>query len=212
MSILEKPLKQPTVLILGGIKLSSKFPLLHAFESQVEQLFVGSGVASLFYAAQKGTKSYGAKRFEVKELRDAEKIMRLYKEKLVLPEEFLVQGKSGRAIKVACEDIRSQHRIVDVTPTYVHILDAHLTEKHSVLWNGPLGVFEESIGKKGSIALAEVLIPHAKRVLLGGGDTVHFLHSEHFLKDFPRVSLGGGAMLSYIAGESMPGLEPLFKK
>lgn len=212
VSLLEKPLKKPTILILGGIKLSTKIPLLHALESKVDHLFIGSGVAALCYAVQKGRKSFGTRVFERTELRDAEKVMKLYGDKLILPEEFIVQGKSGRGVRIGCEDIRSQHRIVDVSPIYIHILDAHLSTSHGVLWNGPLGITEEFIGKKGSVALANTLLTHADRVLLGGGDTVQFLHQQGFLEEFPNVSLGGGAMLSFMAGENMPGLTPLLKK
>jgi 3-phosphoglycerate kinase len=201
--------KQPLALVLGGIKLETKLPLLLAMESEVDTLFLGSGVALPFLVAGgvTGVRLPGSARVTQEQVRIASKIKRVYGHRLVLPSSYMVDH-GGHVHEQLEEEVRGT--IYDIGPAAFKDYHEVLVRTKTVVWNGPLGYVESRMGTAATKKLAGMLRKNnAHTTIVGGGDTVEFLDRYKLKVGMDVVSNGGGAMLAFLAGEKMPGLEPL---
>ncbi len=98
---------------------------------------------------------------------------------------------------------------LDISPETIKIFQDKILKARTVLWNGPFGKFEEEKYAKGSLAIANAIIESGAFSVVGGGETVEFLEKESMIDKFSHVSTGGGAMLSYLSGDEMPGIDAL---
>ncbi len=194
--------EKPLILILGGAKFSTKLPLVEKYLSVAEQIFVVGALAHPLFSLQG---------YEIgKSLMDDED-MRLStlinNSKIVVPEDVVVQGEDGQVIKTLAE-IKPDDIIYDAGPQTVEKISSVLPGAKTILWNGPLGHFENGYDQATrQIALA-VASSEAYSVV-GGGDTVSAIESLNLADDFGFVSTAGGAMLEYLATGTLPGLEVL---
>lgn len=195
-SLLRRPAR-PFVVIIGGAKAETKLPLIRHFLRRADRVLVG-GVAATLLLAGEGRMSRAILR-----LPGAER-------KLVLP----VDGRFrvGRRRKlVALDALKVSGEMGDVGPATIRRFAACIHSARTILWNGPLGRVEDPAFAAGTRALARLVArSHAARVV-GGGDTVAFLRRAGFARGVGYLSTGGGAMLAYLAGERLPGLEALGK-
>lgn len=178
---LSRPITHPAVLIVGGNKLETKIPLLTALGKKVDHVLLGSG------PARELTKLRPSK--------EAKKIIESLGKKLHLPED--VRYDADRVV-------------IDVGPKTSKAFASIIRTAKTIIWNGPVGIVESPAGARGSKALLTA-IPKTRDAysIIGGGDTVEFVRQAKALKRFSFVSTGGGAMLAFLAGEKMPGLEAL---
>ena len=98
---------------------------------------------------------------------------------------------------------------LDINEESIGMFKERILAAKTVLWNGPVGKFEDEKYKKGTLAIAKAILKSGAFCVVGGGETIEFITKEGMLGDFSHVSTGGGAMLSYVAGEKLPGLEAL---
>ncbi len=187
-SELSRPLRRPHFLVLGGIKLETRLSLLHQLAPRADGILLGSGIASVIAGDRPVDFQVTAK-----ERRIAKQVLRGYAEKLVFPVDVRMSGGS----------------VVDVGEGTIEQYEKILRSAKSIIWNGPLGHVEEVAGMQGSYAFAQVMTRHSARTLIGGGDTVGYLRRRGALEGIDFVSTGGGAMLRFLAGGEMPGLEKL---
>ncbi|MDP4020558.1 MAG: phosphoglycerate kinase, partial [Candidatus Adlerbacteria bacterium] len=132
-------------------------------------------------------------------------------ERLVVPQDAVVRDKSLNAERTALiHDLRAQELVVDLGPATTTLWQEEVKGASFVLWNGPLGIYEEGY-TRGTEALAEALVEAGVPAVVGGGDTTAAI--AHFSFDPSKVflSTGGGAMLEFLAKGTLPGLEPLMK-
>lgn len=197
--------KRPLVGIIGGAKLTTKIPLLRRFNRIAEHILVGGAVANALLAAR------------------GERVGRMPAEgripgigvlarsaRLMLPIDAVVGGWRGeRARTVSLNRLGTRDAMYDIGRETQRMFCRTLGEARTVIWNGPLGLVEVKQYRQGTAAVARVLAQGRARILVGGGDTVAFLHRLGLLGKFKYVSTGGGAMLAYLAGEKLPGLEAL---
>lgn len=207
--------QRPLMAIIGGAKISTKLSLLENLLTTVDILVVGGAMATTFLAAQ--GYDVGASLYEPDLLDVAREILRKSPH-IILPEDAVVAktlddifSQETRLIK----DICAQEKIFDIGPlTVAKILD-HMKTCHTLLWNGPLGVFEVAPFDQGTTKVAHgaarLTQTGSLLSIAGGGETVAALSVAHVLQDFTYVSTAGGAFLAWLEGKSLPGVDALYR-
>jgi phosphoglycerate kinase len=209
--------KRPVLGIVGGSKVSTKLDLLHNLILKLDQLAIGGGMANTFLFAQGW--DVGASYCE-KDLADtARGIMAFAKSRkcqLLLPIDIVVaeRPEPGAAARVReLGELDDHERILDAGPKTVARLCEAMDAAATLVWNGPLGVFEVPPFDQGTTAAARHAAALAKAgklvAVAGGGDTVSALNAAHVAGDFTFVSTAGGAFLEWMEGKSLPGVEAL---
>lgn len=200
---------RPYVALLGGVKISTKIKFLSSLLKMADYVLVGGALAHHFLAAQKF--NLGKSFLEKKYISIAKKMLK--NRKLILPVDFVVSKKMNKAqdIRVAelC-DIKKNEIIVDIGPRTIRQYAEILKKAKTIAWNGPMGLFEVPEFSYGSLSLATLIAALSKgRVFgaVGGGETIACLSKTAMSQWVDWVSMGGGAMLAYLAGEKMPGLQ-----
>jgi phosphoglycerate kinase len=209
--------ERPVLGIVGGSKVSTKLDLLHNLILKLDQLAIGGGMANTFLFAQGW--EVGASYCE-KELADtAREIMREAGRnhcELLLPIDIVVgeQPEPGAAARTrGLGELDEHERILDAGPKTVARLLQAMDESKTLIWNGPLGVFEVPPFDKGTMAAARHAAALAKAgklvAVAGGGDTVAALNAAGVAGDLTFVSTAGGAFLEWMEGKSLPGVQAL---
>ncbi len=213
---LESP-ERPVVAIVGGAKISSKLSVLDNLVRKVNVLFLGGGMANTFLFAQ-GVE-VGKSLYERDMADEARKIMQTAKDsgcEIVLPSDRVILKEFGKnAPHTICDTkaVPADQEAVDIGPASVELLKKHLSTAKTVLWNGPLGVFEVEPFDKGTNEAARAVAEFtAKGTLVsvaGGGDTVSALEHAKVADKFTYVSTAGGAFLEWMEGKELPGVAAL---
>jgi phosphoglycerate kinase len=212
--LLQKP-KRPFVAFLGGFKLSTKIPVLKMLLGVCDRVYVG-GAMAVTLAAAKGWDT-GASFVEKNSLALAKTLVK--KPNLLLPTHVAVADaiEDGERVRyVSLADLGKKDIVVDIAPLSLRVWAKDIKTAKTLLWNGPLGVAEIPAFAFGSRFLARAIATRAKGSafgVAGGGDTLPVLTSTRTVGWFDHVSMGGGAMLEFLALKGkLPGLLPLLKK
>jgi phosphoglycerate kinase len=209
---LEEP-ERPFVAILGGAKISGKIDVVSALLPRVDRLLIGGAMANTFFRAM-GLDT-GRSLIEEDRVAMAEDLMTRAGEKLVLPTDCVVAeelepGSETRV--VAREAVGDSDRIADVGPrTRAHFAEL-LADARTIVWNGPMGVFEIDEFAAGTLAVAEAVAEACDRGALGvigGGDSAAAAERAGVVDRISHVSTGGGASLELLAGADLPGVDCL---
>ena len=200
--ILESP-KKPFILVLGGAKISDKIALIKNMLPKVDKILVGGAMAFPFLR-KKGLST------GVSYLKEdsGNLVAELDSDKIVLPDDFTVSDSRESKISktVPVEKIPDDKMGLDIGPATVAKFSKIIESAGTIVWNGPLGVYENPEFAKGTKGVAEA-VSKAKVSLLGGGDIVAAIElSGHKKSDFTHVSTGGGALLTLLEGKSLPAL------
>jgi phosphoglycerate kinase len=209
--------KKPVLGIVGGSKVSSKLDLLHNLIIKLDRLAIGGGMANTFLAAQGWDV---AASYCEPELADTARGILAFAEarhcELLLPIDIVVaeRPEPGAAARVReLGQIDPHERILDAGPKSVERICQAMDASATLVWNGPLGVFEVPPFDKGTVAAARHAAELCKAgklvAVAGGGDTVSALNAAGVAGDFSFVSTAGGAFLEWMEGKSLPGVEAL---
>lgn len=213
---LEKSLsnpKKPLVAIVGGSKVSSKLSVLKELSNKVDQLIVGGGIANTFLAA-KGL-NVGKSLYEKDLIEDAKFIIKQIEDKggvVPLPidvrvaKEFSIDAKAS--IKLV-EDLDDDDQILDIGPQSSKKLDDLVLSAGTILWNGPVGVFEFPEFSEGTKLLSLAIANSNAFSIAGGGDTLSAIDQFGVKDEISYISTGGGAFLEYLEGKELPALSIL---
>ncbi len=199
---LEHPDK-PVIAIVGGSKVSSKLELLESLSGKVDQLVLGGGIANTFIAAQ--GHPVGDSLYEQDLMPAAQKIMEQVH--VPLPVDVTVTDNvnaDGNAVTRNLEDVTGNDIIVDVGPKTAHVYAALMREACTVVWNGPLGVFEIDQFGDGTKELAEAIAESHAFSIAGGGDTLAAIEKYKVFGSISYISTGGGAFLEFLEGKTLP--------
>ena len=208
--------KRPVLAILGGAKVSSKIPIIENIIDKVDQVIIGGGMAFTFVKALGG--KIGDSICEEDKETLALSILKKAKKKKVkvyLPVDVLCSDKfSNKGNKKVFEinKIPKKWQGLDSGPESIKIFSQVIMEAKTILWNGPIGVFELESFSKGTIAIGNSVVKSTQRgafSLVGGGDSVAAVKKFNFQKKVSYVSTGGGAMLESLEGKVLPGIEAL---
>jgi phosphoglycerate kinase len=209
---LQKP-KRPLVAIVGGSKVSTKLTILASLAEKVDQLIVGGGIANTFLLAAGG--KIGKSLAEPELLDETRKIKAILEAKggsvpvptdVVCAKEFAAtaEAKTKRANEVADDDL-----ILDIGPETAEALAQSLTRAGTIVWNGPVGVFEFDQFGNGTRRIAEAIAQSDAFSIAGGGDTLAAVTKYGVSDRISYISTGGGAFLEFLEGKSLPAIEIL---
>ncbi len=211
-SALENP-KRPLIAIIGGSKVSTKLLVLKELVNKVDQLIVGGGIANTFLAASGFT--VGQSLYEKELLDEARSLIALAKARdvmLYLPLDVIVAKEFSKDAKAEIKkltDIASDDRILDVGPKTSELYADVLMKAGTILWNGPVGVFEFPAFAQGTEKLAHAIAQSPAFSLAGGGDTLAAIDQFGVADKISYISTGGGAFLEFVEGKQLPAVEVL---
>ncbi len=208
----------PVTAIIGGSKVSSKIAIMENLMDAVDNLIVGGGMAFTFIKAQKG--KIGSSLVEDDKLQTALDLIAMSREKnvnLLLPTDAIIADKfANDANRKECgiADIPDGWSGLDIGPRTIELFKQTILQSKTILWNGPMGVFEMENFSRGTIAIAEALAEATAKgafTLVGGGDSVAAVNQFGFADKVSYVSTGGGAMLEALEGIDLPGIAAIKK-
>lgn len=205
--------KRPFVAILGGAKVSDKIGVIDNLLDKADHIIIGGGMTYTFYAA-KGF-SIGNSLVEKDKIDTAKEILAKGGDKIVLPVDSVIapEFNNDAPTQVVGENIPDGQMALDIGPKSVELFESVLTDAKTVVWNGPMGVFEMSNFAKGTLAIGRFLgdLTDATTVV-GGGDSTAACNELGVADKLSHVSTGGGASLEYMEGKILPGIAAITDK
>jgi phosphoglycerate kinase len=211
--------ERPYIAILGGAKISGKIDVIQNLLPKIDALIIGGGMAFTFFRAQ--GLEVGDSLVEQEKLGLAKQILDEAKAKhmrLILPVDCVVADKFDNDAQrkvVPVNKIPAGWRGLDIGPETVKVINMELRRARTVVWNGPMGVFEMSNFANGTMEVAKLLVSATKSgavTIVGGGDSAAAIAQAGFEKEVSHVSTGGGASLEFLEGKILPGLAALDTK
>lgn len=199
--------RRPFTVIIGGAKISSKLEAMQAFVQKADHLLVGGAIATTFYVAQ-GLDV--GRSFVVREEVPLAKAL-MESENVTLPLDVVVKSAIGYRTAHP-EDIREGEEIVDIGAASIRAIHDAVNTSNLILWNGPVGVIEDARARAGTDAVAHIVARRSRGEafgVVGGGNTLDVIEELGIADFFDVVSTGGGAMLKYVGGGTLPALEVL---
>src|SRR5687767_6138680 len=199
--------RRPLVAIVAGSKVSTKLTVLAALAKKVDSLIVGGGIANTFLLA--AGKPIGRSLAEADLAGEAKRIMK--KTEVPLPTDVVVaKSLDDEAAKTkSVTAVAKDEMILDIGPESVKVLAAALKSAGTIVWNGPVGVFEKEPFAKGTQALAKAIAASDAYSIAGGGDTVAAIHKFKVDKKIDYISTAGGAFLEFLEGKKLPAVAAL---
>ncbi|MFC1999058.1 phosphoglycerate kinase [Chloroflexota bacterium] len=219
IEMLHKSLDNPTrplTTIVGGAKVSDKITLIDHMLDKVDNLLVGGGMLSTFLKAQ--GYEIGNSLVELDRIDLAKKLMQKAKDNktnLVLPVDLIVADKFDKYASIAIvpiDRIPKDSYVMDIGPKSISLFSEIISDSKTILWNGPMGVFEWPKFSKGTRDIANLLANLDAITVIGGGSTSEAVDSLMLADKMTHVSTGGGASLKLLEGSPLPGLEALLDK
>lgn len=206
--------ERPFVAIMGGAKISDKIAVIRNLLSKVDTLLIGGGMANTFFKAQ--GYNVGDSLVEDEALDTARELLREGGDKLVLPVDCVVADRfdaDAQSKVVAINEVPAGWRILDIGPATVAHFGNRLQGAKTVVWNGPMGVFEFPRFAEGTFAIAKVLAGlQGATTIVGGGDSAAAVEKSGLADKFSHISTGGGASLEFLEGRVLPGVAALQDK
>ena len=208
--------KRPLVAIVAGSKVSSKLTILKSLASKVDELIVGGGIANTFMLA-KGL-PIGKSLAEPDLVQEALDIMELMEKRgahVPIPEDVVVANELSplaRANRVAATEVAADDMILDIGPKAAAKLSIMLANAGTIVWNGPLGVFEIDQFGGGTKMLAAAIAHSPAFSIAGGGDTLAAIAKYGIEKQVDYISTGGGAFLEFLEGKTLPAFAVLVER
>jgi len=205
--LLDKP-RKPFVAVLGGAKVSDKLGVIDALLRRVDRLLVGGGMCFTFLAAQ--GRSVGDSLLESDRVDDCRRLLEEGKDKILLPTDIVALGPSDE-VRTVGTNIPDGWKGLDIGPGTAAEFSDEVTGAGTVLWNGPMGMFEDDRFAAGTRALAHAMADAPGFTVVGGGDSAAAVRKFGVADQIDWISTGGGASLEFLEHGDLPGLEALRK-
>jgi len=208
--------QRPFAAILGGAKISGKIDVISNLLGKVDKLLIGGGMAFTFLKAQ--GKEIGKSLLEAEKIDLAKEVLEKAKNskvKFLLPVDFVVADEfknESPSMIVKADAILSDKMGLDIGPETIKLFKQELENSKTIVWNGPMGVFEMDNFAKGTFAIAQVLADATSKnavTIIGGGDSAAAISKAGLEDKVSHVSTGGGASLEFLEGKVLPGVEAL---
>ncbi len=209
LSSLNDP-ERPFIVILGGAKVKDKIGVIKNLITKADKILIGGGMAFTFLKA----KGYdiGTSILDEENIKFCQDILEKYPNKIILPNDVLTTSEYSNdtpCIERKIEDIQNNEMGLDIGNETIEEFKRILKTAKTVVWNGPLGVYEFSKYKKGTDEILKYLVDNNIKTILGGGDIVAAAASANLKDKVYHASTGGGATLEYLEGKELPGLEAI---
>lgn len=208
--------KRPLVAILGGSKVSSKIGVIKKLLEKVDTLLIGGAMTYTFIKAQGG--KVGLSLVEDDKLDVAKEILDIAQSKgvkLILPVDNVIAKEATEYADTkvtAADNIEDGYMGLDIGPKTISLFEKELKEAKTIVWNGPVGMFEVDKFSNGTKKIAEILADSEAITIIGGGDSAAAVEKFGLSDQMTHVSTGGGASLELMEGKSLPGIEALEDK
>jgi len=205
--------RRPLVAIVAGAKVSTKLTILKSLAAKVDQLIVGGGIANTFMLA--AGLQIGRSLAEAELVGEAQAVMDIMKARgaqVPLPVDVVVASDVSvlaRANRVAATEVRPDDKILDIGPQTAAILAGLIAKAGTIVWNGPIGVFEYDQFAGGTKAIAQAIADSKAFSIAGGGDTLAAAVKFGVTDRISYISTGGGAFLEFLEGKKLPAVEIL---
>ena len=214
-SVFKNP-SRPVTAVIGGAKISSKIDVLISLLNSVDKLIVGGGMAYTFIAAKKG--EVGKSLVEDNKIQAALEIIKKAKENnvsLILPIDSVnsttFNNQSASSVS-EINKIPANEMGLDIGPKSIDLFSKEILSSKTILWNGPMGVFEFSNFSEGTLSVGKSICESTEKgafSLVGGGDSIAAIKKFNLTNGISYISTGGGAMLEYLEGKELPALKAL---
>ncbi|MGM0523603.1 MAG: phosphoglycerate kinase [Bacillota bacterium] len=206
--------ERPFVAILGGAKVSDKIGVIENLLTKADKILIGGGMAYTFYKAQ--GLDIGSSLLEEDKLDLAKDLLARADGKIILPVDTMVNtgfSEEGDVKAVDADAIPDGYMGLDIGPKSVTQFENELEGAKTVVWNGPMGVFEMEAFAQGTIGVCKAIASlNDATTIIGGGDSAAAAMKLGFADDFSHISTGGGASLEYLEGKELPGLAAISNK
>ncbi len=206
--------ERPFVTLLGGAKISSKLGLIKALLTKADRLLIGGGMTYTFLKAQGIATGDSPVEEELVPL--AGSLIKDYGDRLVLPEDLVIAAdcrENAPAKTIICQEgIPPGYQGVDIGPKTLETFKALLAPAKTVLWNGPLGIYECESFAKGTLGIAHYLATLKATTVVGGGDSIAAINQADVADKITHLSTGGGATLEFLEYGTLPGIDALSDK
>jgi phosphoglycerate kinase len=205
--------KHPFIAVVGGAKISGKIDVLEALLPRVDEILIGGAMACTFLVAM--GLSVGSSLVETDRVALARTLLERGGRKLILPRGAVVAPSLERAAEqreVRVDSVPHGWAIYDIDETTRHDFRARLLRAKTIVWNGPMGVFEIDAFAKGTNAVAHAVAAVNGTTIIGGGDSIAAVKRAGIADRISHISTGGGASLEFLGGRTLPGVEALSGK
>jgi phosphoglycerate kinase len=200
--------ERPFLAILGGAKVSDKIGVIESLLGKCDRLLIGGGMANTFFKARGWATADSLVEDDV--LDTAVRLMEMGGDKLMLPDEVVIADASDNAANTqiikAANGVPDGWRILDISPGTIETYRGVLRDARTVVWNGPMGVFEMDNFARGTYAIAEILAESNATTIIGGGDSAAAVAQAGLADRMSHISTGGGASLELLEGKELPGV------
>lgn len=207
--------REPLVVVMGGAKIKTKLPIINNLYGKANNILIGGGIANSFlkYSGYEIGKSL----FEEDSILEIKKLAKGKKdlEKIIIPSDVIVKNRSGAVLAKDIANVLKGDTILDIGPKTISVYAMYIKKAQTLVWNGPMGKFEEKDFSAGTMAMARLIASRSSGRaygVVGGGETVAALRASFMMEYVDWVSTAGGAMLSYLGAEDMPGLVDIVSK
>ena len=205
---------RPFVAILGGAKVSDKIGVIKHLLNKADKVLIGGGMAYTFMKAQ--GLEIGKSLLEADKVELAKELLESAGDKLILPIDAKMAHEFGNDVEITIaknEEFPADQMALEIGPASVELFAKELEGAKTVVWNGPMGVFELSNFAQGTIGVCEAIAKLNDAVtIIGGGDSAAAAMQLGFADDFTHISTGGGASLEYLEGKELPGVASISDK
>ena len=206
--------ERPFVAILGGAKVSDKIKVIQSLLNKADKVIIGGGMAYTFLKAQ--GKEVGESLLEEDRIPLAKELLETAGDKIVLPVDVVIAddfSNDANTDVVSVDDIPADWQGLDCGPESVKVFEDVLKDAKTVVWNGPMGVFEMESFAKGTIGVCEAIADlENATTIVGGGDSATAVAQLGYEEKFSHISTGGGASLNYLEGTELPGVSSIDEK
>jgi len=200
-----------TIAVFGGSKISTKLKIVEFYLNKFSKIIVGGAMANTFLKAMEI--EIGCSLYEKSMIKIAKEFLEKYSNKILLPDDVIVENKKTNKIEVKPIDtIDKEDNIFDIGPKTRLKFYNEIVKTEKLLWNGPLGYFEKKPFDEGTAFVAKAVKNNKNKnffSVAGGGDTISLLKQNNVFQYFSFISTGGGAFLEFIKGDGLPGLDSL---
>lgn len=211
-NVIDNP-QRPFTAILGGAKVSGKIGVINNLITKVDQILIGGGMANTFFAAQ-GFKM-GKSLVEEDALDLAQELLEKGGEKLILPVDLVIGDQfsnEAQKMTIPVGNIPEGWMALDIGPATLELFKATINASKTIVWNGPMGVFEFPSFAEGTFGLAKLISESDSLSIIGGGDSAAAINQAGLEDKITHISTGGGASLQMLEGSPLPGLEAIQDK
>ena len=209
LSVLENP-ERPFVVILGGAKVEDKIGVIQNLVTKADKILIGGGMAFTFLKAN--GKNIGKSLLDEANVEFCKEILSKYSNKIVLPTDFAITNEytdKEEYRQKPIDEFQDNEMGLDIGDNSIKLFEENISNAKTVIWNGPLGVYEFDAYRKGTFEILKYLVDNNIKTILGGGDVVAAATACNMKDKVYHASTGGGSTLEYLEGKVLPGIDSI---